>query len=306
MSTSTSTPPSEEDTESVYFAWHKDSVHSFENQLFDLKAASPELEREMNALMARLDLQFVDADLLLLAVTDKTFEDSVANNDRLAALGDSILRSALAEYLFIRYPNLPGESISDACNELVSGNPLFHAALNIGTQHLVRSAADLTKRGTLSPNQKQITTRAFAAIVGATMVDKGTTTANEFALDMLVPVLSYCGIESFVKMAAPKKTLSSLLKQEGFPAPTYSILNETGRGTHQPTFHVGVFSGDSQLAEGASFSIATAQDSAARAALVSRYTEEVGDYQLPTQWGSYSVGDIKEWIVDFTTDDDAE
>ena len=59
---------------------------------------------------------------------------------------------------------------------------------------------------------------------------------------------------------------------------------------------VGVFSGDKQLAEGASYSIESAEESAARAALTTRYTEEVGGFQLPTQWGSYSVGDVRRYI----------
>jgi hypothetical protein len=61
---------------------------------------------------------------------------------------------------------------------------------------------------------------------------------------------------------------------------------------------VGVFSGDKKLAEGASYNIKRAKQEAARAALRTHYSQELGDgtLELPSRWGDYGVDDTKDYI----------
>ena len=132
------------------------------------------------------------------------------------------------------------------------------------------------------------------------MVDKGSDAASNFALDMLVPLLESTDVTTFMKLHIdPKQILFSLLHKEGSGAPTYTILKETGRQSHSPLFLVGVFVGDEKLAEGASYSLKDAKAQAAKAALVMRYSQELGpNTELPATWGEFSVDHVKEYISD--------
>jgi dsRNA-specific ribonuclease len=291
-------------TDSPHFAWHPESEHNFQYELFELQPPTPELNREMSAFMARLELEFKDVDLLLLAATDSSYPEGSTSNGRIAVLGKSIMRSALFEFLYVRYPNLPGDVITDTVAALTGDEVLWKAACNIGAPYLVRSKDSVTAVGAYSPATVEIVNQAFAGVVGAVFLDQGTQAASEYALDMLVPVLEHSGVEAFAKMANPKATLARLLADEGFAEPRYTIIQETGRHTHQPTFLVGVFSGDKELADGASYSIELAQEQAARSALLSRYAEEFEGYELPSSWGAYSVADVEGYVVDMHEGED--
>ncbi len=139
--------------------------------------------------------------------------------------------------------------------------------------------------------------QAFSAVCGALLADRGTDAAAEFALDMLVPVFEAVPLESLVTIAEPKRELRALLRKEELPEPTYTILSETGRASHMPTFVVGVFSGDRQLAEAAGYSIKQGRTEAAKAALIAHYGSEI-DGVLPTSWGAFAAADAEEWIRD--------
>lgn len=293
-------------TDSPHFAWHPESEHNFQYELFELQPPTPELNREMSAFMARLELEFKDVDLLLLAATDSSYPEGSTSNGRVAALGKSLMSSALFEFLYVRYPNLPGDVITDTVAALTGDEVLWKAACNIGVPYLVRSKDSVTKVGAYSPATVEIVNQAFAGVVGAVFLDQGTQAASEYALDMLVPVLEHSGIEAFAKMANPKETLARLLADEGFAKPRYTIIQETGRHTHQPTFLVGVFSADKELADGASYSIELAQEQAARSALLSRYAEEIEGYELPSSWGAYSVADVEGYVVDMHEGEDGD
>ena len=60
---------------------------------------------------------------------------------------------------------------------------------------------------------------------------------------------------------------------------------------------VEVYSGDRLLGEGAGFTQAAAEASAARAVLLARYTEEVSEVVLPSSWGDFAVADAEAVIA---------
>ena len=86
----------------------------------------------------------------------------------------------------------------------------------------------------------------------AIFMDQGAASAHQFALGMILSLLDETDPKIFLSFVAfPKNTLKNLLRSEGNVAaalPTYEILAETGRKTHNPTFLVEVFSEDRKLA----------------------------------------------------------
>ena len=57
---------------------------------------------QLSKLESRLNYQFVDGDLLMLALTHRSFGS--VNNERLEFLGDSILNLVITRSLFERFP----------------------------------------------------------------------------------------------------------------------------------------------------------------------------------------------------------
>ena len=58
----------------------------------------------LKGLQIQLGYSFKDQNLLELALTHKSYSNSL-NNERLEFLGDSILNSIISEYLFSRFTN---------------------------------------------------------------------------------------------------------------------------------------------------------------------------------------------------------
>ena len=209
------------------------------------------------------------------------------------------LASLHYRYIFVRYPNLDGESITQITNHLASNEIVALAARNVGYQHLLRCRQAAVVK-TDHPDSKRIIAESFSAFVGALLVDQGSDAASNFALDMMVPVLESTDVTTYTKLhVEPQRTLWTVLHREGSDAPTYTVLKETGRQSHAPMFLVGVFVGDEKLAEGASVSLKDAKKEAAKAALRMRYSQELGpNTELPTAWGEFSVGEVKDYIGD--------
>lgn len=105
------------------------------------RTASDTEAAELAALSARLKLDFADETTLVLAVTDSS-AGGRGNNTRLAAVGRNVVSAALAEYLYVRYPLLPGEHIDAVLAAMTSHDTLLRAANNIGLAHLVRADED--------------------------------------------------------------------------------------------------------------------------------------------------------------------
>ena len=59
---------------------------------------------------------------------------------------------------------------------------------------------------------------------------------------------------------------------------------------------VEVYSGDRLLGEGAGFTQRMAESVAAKAVLLSQYTEEVDEVVLPSSWGDFAVPDAEALI----------
>jgi len=298
--------------------YHPDdeSAMQFEQAVIDVPAATPELRQEISAFLNRVEQPFNDEDLVLLAATHRSWTRIVevekegrgsveswvgppVDNNRLSSLGNAALKTALTQYIFVRYPNLDGESITRLTNHLASNEILSLAARNVGYQHLLRCRRAAVVK-TDHPDSKRIVADSFSAFVGAVLVDQGSDAASNFALDMLVPVLESTDVTTHMKLhIEPQRTLWALQHREGADAPTYTILKETGRQSHAPMFLVGVFVGDEKLAEGASVSLKDAKKEAAKAALRMKYSQELGaNTELPTAWGEFSVGEVKEYISD--------
>ena len=88
------------------------------------------------------------------------------------------------------------------------------------------------------------------ALVAAVMVDKGPNKAYSLVRELVTPRLGTLDVGDLLQFKHPKVVLKATLGEKSMPPPEYKLLNESGRLSHSPTFHVGVFAGDQCLGEG--------------------------------------------------------
>lgn len=183
------------------------------------------------------------------------------SNERLEFLGDAVLDVIIAEYLFsLHSDELEGE-LTKMRSWLVNKNALALCAQKVDLQRFLMmsySAQKALENGSLS-----ILADAMEALIAAIYLDRGLTAAQNFVLQVLMPIL----LEQ--KVMEDKNYKSMLLEasqSKGEPAPTYEIVGESGPD-HNKIFVAAAFIGDKLLAEGTGKSKKEAEQSAAKNAL---------------------------------------
>jgi len=256
--------------------WHGDpatNVSEIRNSA--APAVSDDLKRELTAFTARVKQPFTKAELLYEAVTHPSV-DAVSNQKRLAALGEVVANETLVEFFFQRYPNLPYHSIRSLRNHLQSLATVANVGRKLGIHHIVNIKLH---QGAKVSDKAVVDT--FYAVTAGILLDQGSKPARDFVRDFLLPELDGVDVADFVRLAHPKSLLAQLLKDSGQEAPSHKLVKESGRLTHLPTFVVAVFSGSKLLAEGASYSIKTAELEAYRTALRTHFGETYKNAPLP-------------------------
>lgn len=104
------------------------------------------------------------------ALTHKSHSNTlkdVESNERLEFLGDSILDSVVAEYLFHKYPNQDEGSLTKLKSKLVSRKSLSTMGASIGIRtHILYQKGRAIQMSTLEGN-------ALEALIGAIYLDRG-------------------------------------------------------------------------------------------------------------------------------------
>ncbi|KAL7754255.1 54S ribosomal protein L3 mitochondrial [Sorochytrium milnesiophthora] len=246
--------------------------------------ASPKLSKPssnsaaLSAFVARSGLKFSSNDVLLQALTHKSFEHAqVPHNERLAFLGEKVLDFFVAEYVHIKYPNLPESGLSNAVRMYVHTSSLASVGRTFGVQDVMRwQPAD---------EQASASTRVLGktvkALIGALFHEKGAQAAKNF---VHATILSRSlDMQSVLQLNEPKRLLAAMMKRQSKERPVSRMLQETGRLSNAPVFMVGVFSGDKLLGKGYGSSIKMAEHRAAKAALLEHFLEEIARPVLPSE-----------------------
>ena len=127
-----------------------------------------------------------------LALTHRSVRESIdQNNERLEFLGDAILSSLVAEYLFKRYPYKGEGFLTEMRSKMVNRQQLNDIALRMG---LNKVAIFNKSDGALRTSQ--IFGNTLEALVGAIYLDQGYTFVDKWVLRSLIqPHLSMDDLE---------------------------------------------------------------------------------------------------------------
>ncbi len=107
------------------------------------------------------------------------FNDTKLNNERLEFLGDAILDSLVAEYLFRRFPDKEEGFLTQTRSKLVNRDNLNHLAIKLGIGEMIVSKMS-------RDNHKSVYGDTLEALIGALYLDKGYEKTKKIVLERII------------------------------------------------------------------------------------------------------------------------
>ncbi len=216
---------------------------------------------EIKKLEKSLDYQFKNKDLIIEALTHKSYKKPY-NNERLEFLGDAVIDLIVGEYLFKKFSDVNEGELSKLRASLVNEKGLEKLAKRIDLgKYIFISLAEENNHGREKPS---LLSNAFEAIVGAIYLESGLDKAKEIVLKILEEVYPKIDLKSIFKDY--KTTLQELTQAEFGTTPEYTLIGSFGPD-HKKEFEIEVSIKGRKLAIARGKSKKDAQQKAAKKAL---------------------------------------
>ena len=214
-----------------------------------------------NLLEERIDYVFKDKDLIIEALTHKSYKKPY-NNERLEFLGDAVLDLIVGEYLFTRFPKSHEGILSKIRASLVneSGFTLIARKLDLGS-YIYLSSAEENNNGRDKPS---LLSNAFESIIGAIYLDSGLSVAKEIAVKLIEECHPKIDLDSLSKDY--KTALQELTQSVHGVTPVYKLIDSFGPD-HKKEFVIAIVLNDETIATAKGKSKKEAQQNSAKLAL---------------------------------------
>jgi ribonuclease-3 len=217
--------------------------------------------RTIMAVEERLGYQFRDKNLIIEALTHKSFKKPY-NNERLEFLGDAVLDLVVGEYLYRKFPDVAEGELSKMRASLVSEKGFEKLALNLKLgEFIFISVAEENNKGRIKAS---LLSNAFEAVMGAVYLEAGLEWVREFVEKLLERVYPQIDMQSIFKDY--KTTLQELTQARFGVTPEYVLLRAYGPD-HKKEFEVSVKVHERTLSSASGKSKKEAQQKAAQIAL---------------------------------------
>ena len=208
-----------------------------------------------------LDYQFENKDLIIEALTHKSFKKAY-NNERLEFLGDAVLNLIVGEFLFNKFPKSNEGDLSKIRASLVNekGFTKLANAIDLG-DYIYLSEAEERNHGR---KKASILSDAFEAIMGAIYLESGLDTLKPIVLKLLDE--NYDKINLDELFSDYKTALQEVTQARFGEIPTYKLESATGPD-HQKVFELSLWIGDRHYTTATGKSKKLAQQAAAKIVL---------------------------------------
>jgi ribonuclease-3 len=183
------------------------------------------------ALQQRLDHRFRRPDLLLRALTHRSF--GTEHNERLEFLGDAVLNLAVSRLLFDRFGGSDEGDLTRVRAHLVREDSLHRLALALRLPEVLRLSEGEARGG--GAQRPSILADAMEAVIGAVYLDGGAEAAHGLVSRLFGEVIEGTGVDSWRKDA--KTELQEWLQARKHAVPVYRIVATRGQA-HAQTFEV--------------------------------------------------------------------
>jgi len=200
-------------------------------------------------------------DLYELALTHRSLKEPIdQNNERLEFLGDAILSSLVADYLFKRYPYKGEGFLTEMRSKMVNRQQLNGIALRMGLNKLA-----IFNKSDGALRSSQIFGNTLEALVGAIYLDQGYAYTEKWVHSRLIqPHLSMDDLE--VLEMNQKNKLYGWVNRQGKVLEFVTLNEKLERGRR--LFTVAAVINGERIAEGKAFNKKDASQIAAEAAIV--------------------------------------
>jgi len=215
--------------------------------------------------IAKIKDSFKDSGLFDHALTHRSWvnehKGERTSNERLEFLGDAILEFVVSREIFNKYPNKEEGYLTALRANLVNTVALseFAKKLDLGSAlHL--SKGEEESGGRTNPS---LLADTVEAIIGAIFIDRGLPAASEFINENLMAEVEKKAAEP---LKDPKSRLQEYVQSQGFPAPKYKVIEESGPD-HSKKYVIEVIVNETPWGRGEGKSKGTAEQAAAGQAL---------------------------------------
>ncbi|MFC1496074.1 ribonuclease III [Candidatus Margulisiibacteriota bacterium] len=194
-------------------------------------------DKNLAGLEQKLGISFFNKTLLNQSLTHSSYanENSVPDNERLEFLGDAVIKIAISEYLYNKFPTRPEGDLTKIRASVISDGTLAIIANKIRLGNYVLFGKNEQVSG--GSKRKSNIANAFEALVGAIYLDAGIGKARDFLIDHLrneIDKVSQAGYITDFKSA-----LQEYAQKRKWELPSYRILSEKGP-KHKKIFQIGV------------------------------------------------------------------
>lgn len=194
------------------------------------------------ALQQRLKHQFADVNLLMRAVTHRSFSSD--HNERLEFLGDAVLGVVVADMLYQRLQNLPEGDLSRVRANLVKQDTLHQLSVSLGLPEVIRLGEGEMRSG--GQKRPSILADVLEAVIGAVYLDAGFAPAQALVQRLYQAVEFNPAMDAIGK--DPKTELQEWLQGRKLKVPAYRVVATLG-AAHKQTFDVECEIPELQLSE---------------------------------------------------------
>jgi ribonuclease-3 len=186
-------------------------------------------------------------------------EELSHNNERLEFLGDAILGSIVAEYLFKKYPYQSEGYLTELRSRIVRRETLNNVAMRMGLQKLVQY-----NQNDKGLSRSHIFGNALEALIGAVYLDKGFAKTRNFILKQIIK--PYIDIETIESTDTNYKNRLLSWAQKGNKVVSFDTLEEKVEGSRK-IFTLAIVVDGTQVATGSGYSKKEAGQVAANKAI---------------------------------------
>lgn len=151
------------------------------------------------------------------------------SNERMEYLGDAVLGTAVADYLFHTYPTQPEGFLTEMRSRIVSRASLNKLSEKFGFSDYIRHSPDVGN------NAYSMCGNAFEALVGAIYLDRGFDFAKHIIIDRIVRI--HIDMEQLQTTDVNFKSKLLEWSQKHKKSTVFKLLEEVGEG-HKKQFRV--------------------------------------------------------------------
>lgn len=179
------------------------------------------------------------------------------SNERLEYLGDAVLSSVVADFLFKKFPYKEEGFLTEMRARIVSRTQLNKLSRKLGIDRLIQSES-------LAGHSKSLLGDAFEAFVGALYLDQGYAFTKKILLKRVIEV--HFDIERLQKEDTNFKSQLIEWSQKEKISLEFKLVNEIGNG-YGKQYEVEVLIDEKKYADGRDYSIKGAEQIAAGKAI---------------------------------------